>query len=95
MMSCWTTLATAKSYRWSCTYTKYASPEGLKSASDFKMEFAFDDVTGKAVMLGNNGFTDVDVHVGTSAISFMEKLETGAVQSTILQAIAFTVVTQY
>jgi hypothetical protein len=84
MMSCCTTLATAKGYRWTCTYPKAASPDGVKNANDFKLEFIFDDATGKAVLVGNNGFSDVDVHVGSAAISFMEKLETGAVQNTII-----------
>jgi hypothetical protein len=84
MMSCWTTLATAKGHRWTCAYSKEASPDGIENVNDFKMEFIFDDVTGKAVMVGKIGFTDVDVHIGSGAVSFMEKLGSGAVQNTII-----------
>jgi hypothetical protein len=86
MMGYWTTLATAKGYRWTCTYSKEAAPDGIKNVNDFKLEFTFDDVTGKAVMVGNSGLTDVDVHVGSGAISFMEKLGSGAVQNSIISS---------
>jgi hypothetical protein len=84
VMMGWTTLAAAKGYRWTCTYPKVASPDGIKSAKDFKLEFTFDDVTGKAVMVGNNGLSDVDIYVGSAAISFMEKLGSGAIENTII-----------
>jgi hypothetical protein len=32
---------------------------------------------------GTNG-SDIDVHIGSLAISFMEKLATGAVQTTVI-----------
>lgn len=76
--------AEAKSFKWNCTYPKYASPEGLKSVSNFRLEFAFDDITGKAVMIGNSGVSDVDIHVGNSGVTFLEKLIGGAVQTTII-----------
>jgi hypothetical protein len=75
--------ATAKGYRWSCTYSEKASPAGIETDAFLKLDFAFDDVTRKAVVLGSNG-SDVDVHMGGLAISFMEKLETGAVQTTVI-----------
>jgi hypothetical protein len=34
-------------------------------------------------VFGTNG-SDVDVHMGSLAISFVEKLETGAVQTTVI-----------
>jgi hypothetical protein len=75
--------ATAKDYRWSCTYSEKASPAGIETDAFLKLDFAFDDVTRKAVVLGSNG-SNVDVHMGSLAISFMEKLETGAVQTTVI-----------
>jgi hypothetical protein len=48
----------------------------------FKLEFAFDDITGQAVMIGNNGVSNVDIHVGPLGVTFMEKLDGGAVQTT-------------
>ena len=74
--------ATAKGYRWSCTYSTKVSPAG-KNDAHLQLDFVFDDVTRKAHVLGNNG-SDVDVHMGSLAISFMEKLETGAIQTTVI-----------
>jgi len=75
--------ATAKDYRWSCTYSDKASPAGIETDAHLQLIFAFDDVTRKAMVFGTNG-SDVDVHMGSLAISFMEKLETGAVQTTVI-----------
>jgi hypothetical protein len=75
--------ATAKDYRWSCTYSDKASPAGIETEAHLQLIFAFDDVTRKAMVFGTNG-SDVDVHMGSLAISFMEKLETGAVQTTVI-----------
>jgi hypothetical protein len=84
MMGCWTTLATAKAYRWSCTYSRTASPDGV-SDKNFTFNFAYDDVTGKGAVLGS-AQANADVHIGRDAISFMEKLETGAVQTTVISS---------
>ena len=73
--------ASAKSLRWSCVYTQRASPEGLVK-EDFKLEFAFDDITGKGVIIGNQGVSDVEVHGGSVGVTFMEKLGGGVVQTT-------------
>jgi hypothetical protein len=75
--------ATAKGYRWSCTYSDKVSPAGMQTEAHLRLDFIFDDVTRKAMVLGNNG-SDVDVHIGSLAISFIEKLETGAVQTTVI-----------
>jgi hypothetical protein len=75
--------ATAKGYRWSCTYSDKASPAGIETDAHLQLDFVFDDVTRKAIVLGSNG-SAVDVHMGSLAISFMEKLETGAVQTTLI-----------
>ena len=75
--------ATAKGYRWSCKFSDKVSPAGVETEANLQLDFIFDDVTRKAMVLGNNG-SDVDVHIGSLAISFMEKLETGAVQTTVI-----------
>jgi hypothetical protein len=73
---------------------RQASPAGIETDAHLQLDFVFDDVTRKAMVFGSNG-SDFDVHIGSVAISFMEKLETGAVQTTVicLQATALTVVT--
>jgi hypothetical protein len=75
--------ATAKDYRWSCTYSDKSSPAGIETDAHLQLDFVFDDVTRKAIVFGTNG-SDVDVHIGSLAISFMQKLETGAVQTTVI-----------
>src|SRR5262245_36296076 len=75
--------ATAKDYKWSCTYSDKASPAGIETDAHLHLDFAFDDVTRKAMAFGTNG-ADVDVHIGSLAISFIEKLEAGAVQTTVI-----------
>jgi hypothetical protein len=61
--------ATAKDYRWSCTYSEKVSPAGIETDAYLHLDFAFDDVTRKAMVFGTNG-SDVDVHMGSLAISF-------------------------
>jgi hypothetical protein len=46
------------------------------------MEFAYDDLTGKAVMIGQQGVADVEIHMGSSGVTFSEKLTGGVVQTT-------------
>jgi hypothetical protein len=75
--------ARAKDYRWSCTYSDKASPAGIETDAHLQLDFVFDDVTRKAMVFGTNG-SDVNVHIGSLAISFMEKLETGVVQTTVI-----------
>jgi hypothetical protein len=81
LVGCLTSSATAKSYRWNCVYTQQASPKGLVNER-FSLEFAFDDITERAVIVGNQGIADVDVHRGPLSVTFMEKLNGGVVQTT-------------
>ena len=73
--------AEARSYKWSCLFTHRAAPEGVKG-DNFKFEFAFDDITGKAVIIGNMGVEDVEIHRGPFGVTFIEKLIVGVVQTT-------------
>jgi hypothetical protein len=75
--------ALAKNVRWNCVYPVVASPNGL-SKEEFKLEFIADDITGKAVMVGNAGMSDVDLNVGAFGVTFSEKLTSGAVQTTTI-----------
>ena len=71
----------AKTSRWNCQFNLRAAAEG-SFKDDFRMEFTYDDVAGKAVMIGNPGATDVEIHMGPSGVSFSEKLLSGVVQTT-------------
>lgn len=75
--------AMAKSHKWQCVYTQRASLDGL-AKDNFSVEFAVDDITGKAVIIGNLGMADVEVHNGFSSVTFIERLDTGAVQATTI-----------
>ena len=78
-----TTPLSAKGYKWNCSYSQRSSAEGLVTDT-FKLEFAYDDATQKAVMIGNNGFADVEFQGGRLGVSFLEKLSTGVVQTTTI-----------
>src|SRR5262245_18943556 len=75
--------ALAKNVRWNCVYPIYASPEGV-SKQDFKLEFVADDLTGKAVIIGNAGMSDIYMQTGSFGVTFMEKLDTRVVQTTTI-----------
>ena len=75
--------AMAKSYRWQCVYTQMASPKGLVK-TNFSLEFAMDDITGNAVIVGNHGLANVEVHLGGYSVTFSERLDTGVVQITTI-----------
>ena len=74
--------AQAAAIKYSCDFPKFASPEGLSPAKSFSMEFAYDTISEKAVLIGNAGVTQVFPMNGRDGISFVEMLVTGAVQTT-------------
>ena len=77
----------AEPVRYICIFERYASPEGgLKSVEKlFKFELAVDSITNDAVMIGNAGVSSAMNTVdGRYAITFLEPLPTGVVQSTTI-----------
>ena len=70
--------------RYFCLFEKYSDPSGLDSAKNFTLEFLVETASKKAVLIGNNGFSDVVMVNGTSAVTFLEGLPTGVVQSTTI-----------
>jgi hypothetical protein len=48
------------------------------------LEFVHDTTINKAHMVGNNGLAEVLAHVGDRAVTYLELLPTGAVQSTTI-----------
>ena len=75
--------ALAKNFRWICTPPVFANPEGV-TKQEFKLEFIADDIAQKSVVVGNAGMSDVDLHTGSSGVTFMEKLGSGVVQTTTI-----------
>lgn len=78
---CASSAAAAKTSRWNCLFNLRAAAEGLYK-DNFSIEFVYDDVTSKAVLIGNQGVADVELHVGPSGVTFSEKLIGGVVQTT-------------
>src|SRR5262245_15409363 len=72
----------AKGWEFDCKYPQYAQTLKGPPSTDFAIRFNFDDITNKAVMIGDNGVSDVSVYRGDVAITFLEFLLTGAVQTT-------------
>jgi hypothetical protein len=72
----------AKTVRWVCNFETESTPDGIKSANGFVLEYVLDDVTRKAVVVGNNGISDVEVFTGSQGFTFLEGVSTGAIQST-------------
>jgi len=73
----------AETLRWVCDYSTVASSKGV-AKEKFKLEFAVDSLTKRAVLIGNAGMSDVDVYNGDQGITFQEKLVTGAIQTTTI-----------
>jgi hypothetical protein len=71
--------AAAEPRRLICDYTQSASPQGLK-AEKFRLEFIIDGE--RAVMIGNKGISDVEMHSGAHGFTFLEKVPAGIVQTT-------------
>lgn len=76
----------AKVIKWNCTYSIVSTDKGVAPQKDFRMLFALDEVTGKATLIGNMGVVDVTPVSGERAITFLERLSSGAVQATTIDA---------
>jgi hypothetical protein len=74
----------AASYLYSCDFPRSSDERGKQSPEKFSMRFAHDDITGEAMVIGNNGVEKVHVVTGAYGISFLEVLGTGAVQTTTI-----------
>ena len=70
--------------KYSCNFLNSADPGGLHKPKPLTLEFIVDEIAGKAVMVGNNGFSDVQLVEGIYGKSFIEYLPTGAVQTTTI-----------
>jgi hypothetical protein len=50
---------TPPTLRYICTFDIVASPDGLEPADDFALEFVLETASGKAMLIGNAGMSDV------------------------------------
>lgn len=78
--------AAAKVITWNCAFPLVANPNGVTRDRDFRMLFTLDDVTGKATRIADNGTVDVIVIAGDRAITFVERLPSGAIRTTTVDA---------
>ena len=72
--------------RLDCVFDRAAIPkEGIKKLDKlFEMSFVVDSTTEKAFTIGNAGVNEVELETGSNAVTFLEALETGVVQSTTI-----------
>ena len=84
--------ATPPTLRYFCQFKISASLDGLEKVDNFTLEFILETATGKGMLIGNNGFSEVVVINGAYGITFLELLKTGAVQSTSIVNDTFTAV---
>ena len=78
--------ATAELLEWDCKYTKVCDGEEQRceEAKNFELRFRTDTIANKSVLLGNKGMSDVLALPGSDGITFIERMETGAVQRTTI-----------
>ena len=75
--------AQAGTARFICSFDRSSDVTGtLKTTRPFVLEFVVDTVTGDAFLAGNNGIAPVHVYTGAGAVSFVEPVATGVVQTT-------------
>lgn len=74
--------AKAEVFKYFCEFKSFAQPDGIQKANDFVLEFTHDTMTNDAFITGNNGVSSVYAVTGANAVTFLEKLSSGAVQST-------------
>ena len=76
-------LAEDSTTNFTCSYTKYATKDGLKAAeADFVLRFLIDGKLNKAYLIGNAGSSEVKVVSGDRSVSFIEITGVGNVVTT-------------
>ena len=78
--------ANATSFIYDCSFNMYSNQKshGTEESPPFKLIYSYDDSTGKAIAKGNATTISVLVHKGADAITFIEPLDSGAIQSTTI-----------
>lgn len=81
----------AKVIKWSCRYPIVANPNGVVRDQTFELTFTVDDATGKATSQGSGGIAEVSLIAGAGSLTFVERLASGTVQTTTLDAAGHSV----
>ena len=71
-----------------CDFPYYVSQTEINKNQNFSIKFNYDSVSNKAFMIGNIGLTEVIPISGSEALTFLEILDTGVVQSTTLDMLS-------
>ena len=75
-------MASAKSYRFTCTFPLHVSKDTDGPSNDDPLKYEFTvDATGHGFAVSENVYP-VEIITGSNGVTFLEKLTTGAVQST-------------
>lgn len=85
-------MAFADVLTFTCTFDSQASPTGFERIKPFPMKFVLDTGNKTATVIGNNGQSPVLFNIGPEAISFMEPVQIGVVQTTSISRKDLTVV---
>lgn len=75
--------AVAEVVTYICQFEYRIDEEG-RNEELFSLVFKIDTISHHAIMEGNVGLVDVDIYVGEDALSFVERIGSGAVQTTTI-----------
>jgi hypothetical protein len=78
--------AYAKVLRWTCAYPKVSNANGVTGDQELNLIFTLDDVTGRAIVIGNAGKSDAEVFAAPASITFLQRQSSGAIQVTSIDA---------
>jgi hypothetical protein len=78
--------AAAAAVEWHCTYTKvcFGEEQRCEEVKNFELRFTTDTIEQETVTFGNMGMSDVLTWPGSDGVTFIEHLETGAIQTTTI-----------
>lgn len=76
--------AVAQPITFRCSFPQVFNLQDGLSTQDFSFTLAYDSVTKTAALIGNVGVSALVVHAGFLAVSFMELVDSGVVQTLTL-----------
>lgn len=77
------TFLNAEVLTWDCNFASRVDANGV-ATEEMELVFKVDTVSKLAIMEGNAGLVDVDLHIGEEAFSFVEKVPNGSAQTTTI-----------
>jgi hypothetical protein len=74
----------ARVLTWACLYPKIANANGARDGQSLELTFSVDDITRKATVTSDAGARSVEFIAGQDGLTFLDALESGAVQVTTI-----------